>query len=185
MPIKHHHHHRRAFFSQDSWLKLADEAENDDDCSTQETYCGSDSESSLDGESSSSDDGDAALYFWRKCQSTFRRSTQDLLSDDVDPIAERHMLLPGAPGAAPMPPFSFYCQEDRKHRRKNNLDLADELDYFSDFPVKTQRESPQRQRRQQQQRSTQDSSSQGNNWYQRSKSSNKSNLFLLHRFARC
>lgn len=184
MPIKYHH--RRALFSQDSWLKLAEEAENDDDSCTEATYCGSDSDSSSDEESSSSDD---ALYFWRKWESTFQRSTQDLLSDYVDPIAERHMLLPGAPVAAPMPPFSFYCQEDVKHKKNNHLELADELDYFSDFPVQTQRESPRRQRRrrqQQQQRRTQDSSSQENNWYQRSKSSTKqSNRFLLHRFARC
>ena len=31
---------------------------------------------------------------WRQCQAKFRRSTEDLLSDYVDPVAELHMTLP-------------------------------------------------------------------------------------------
>ena len=45
---------------------------------------------------------------WRSCRANFRRSTGDLLSDEVDPKIEMHMTLPNTPTRASMPPFSVY-----------------------------------------------------------------------------
>ena len=200
MPISIHCRRRRTVLSQDSWLLIAEETKDgDDDSCTEATYCDSDSEASSSDDdtcrnrsscSHHDNDIDADLYMWKKWQSTFARSTQDLLSDYVDPDAERHMILPGEPGPAPMPPFSFYCQKTSRTSKSSSSnskhwELADDLDYFSTFPKRTQPESPRKPK----------TTRPVYNWYQKKKSSSShhqqqqqqqgSTQFLLHRFARC
>ena len=58
---------------------------------------------------------------WRNCQAMFRRSTGDLLSDEVDQREEIHMTLPNSPSRTPMPPFSVYyglSKEDMEWRKQ-------------------------------------------------------------------
>ena len=145
--------------NQDSWLK---QAEEQDDDGTEATYCGSDSDS--DDDLSVRSEDPSTQFYWKKWQATFRSSTENLLSDYVDPRAELHMKLPGASPPAEMPPFSFYCQKKKRDICDNEFEA---LDYSSDYPVLKQ-EQPRRTKAAQEQRQSVDRT-----------------RFLLHRFARC
>jgi len=114
-------------------------------------------------------DSDHSL--WKKMRASFCRSSESLLSDYVDPVAERHMTLPGAPPPAKMPPFSFYCQNDKNHK-------LGALDFFSGY-------SSQKQDLEQHFNKTCSTKKELELLGRCKEIPHRSTRLLLHRFARC
>lgn len=97
------------------------------------------------------DDDDSGIYIslddyrqdsWRSCRASFRRSTDDLLSDEVDPKIELHMTLPNTPERATMPPFSVYygtSKEDREWRKLGSALRSDDGHQESKKPQSQER----------------------------------------------